>query len=72
MKKASLLVAAAFAVGVSAQQPPAPPPSVSNFFNDFTAECLCRYVFDLNLGTHLILQLDLCKMRVVQCRNACK
>src|SRR3954468_7258905 len=38
MKRVSILIAALFAVGLSAQQPPAPPPSVSNFFNDFTAE----------------------------------
>ncbi len=40
MKKLSLLLAALMAIGVSAQQPPAPAPqrTVSDFFNDFTAE----------------------------------
>ena len=38
MKKLAILLVAAAAVGVYAQQPPAPQPSVSTFFNEFTAE----------------------------------
>ena len=38
MKKLAILLFTTAAVGVSAQQPPAPQPSVSTFFNDFTTE----------------------------------
>jgi uncharacterized protein (DUF885 family) len=38
MKKLTLLLAIAMVIGVSAQQPPPPQPSVSTFFNEFTAE----------------------------------
>jgi uncharacterized protein (DUF885 family) len=38
MKTLTLLLAVGMVIGVSAQQPPPPQPSVSTFFNEFTAE----------------------------------
>src|SRR5215471_4902893 len=38
MKKLSAIFVALGVVGLSAQQPPPQPPSVANFFNEFTAE----------------------------------